>query len=218
MVIAIVVTYNGSKWIDRCFGSLLNSIISIKILAIDNGSIDGTPDLIRKKFPEVEVIETGENLGFGKANNIGLQVALRDNFDYAFLLNQDAWIETETIEKLIMTHKKQPEYGIVSPIHLNAKGDALDYWFSIYISPENCNGLFSDVFVKKNIDKYMMLVLLMQRVGLLLVNVFMKWGGLILLFFTMVKTMIIFIELIIMALKLVFIQNVPFFMIEKKEH
>ena len=152
-VYTIVVTYNGTKWIEKCFSSLVNSSIPIKILVIDNSSSDGTPGNIRKNFSDVEVIEIGENLGFGKANNIGLKRAINDKADYAFLLNQDAWVEPETIEQLIKAHKNQPEYSIVSPIHLNAKGDALDYSFSRYISPENCKGLYSDVFLKKNIDQ-----------------------------------------------------------------
>jgi GT2 family glycosyltransferase len=153
MIIAIVVTFNGVKWIDKCFGSLVNSSIPLKILAIDNSSSDGTAGNIRRKFPDVEVIEIGENLGFGKANNIGLNRAINNNADYVFLLNQDAWVQPNTIEQLIRAHKKHPEYSIVSPMHLNAEGDALDYSFSNYISPKNCNGLYSDIFVKKNIDQ-----------------------------------------------------------------
>jgi glycosyltransferase involved in cell wall biosynthesis len=44
IIYAIVVTYNASKWIDKCFGSLVNSSIPLKILAIDNGSVDETPN------------------------------------------------------------------------------------------------------------------------------------------------------------------------------
>jgi N-acetylglucosaminyl-diphospho-decaprenol L-rhamnosyltransferase len=124
LIYSIVVTYNGSKWLDKCFGSLLNSTVSTKIIAIDNKSTDGTPDEIRLKFPSVEVIETGKNLGFGKANNIGLTRALNENADYVFLLNQDAWVEPDTIGKLISTQSS--EYAILSPVHLNGQGDALD--------------------------------------------------------------------------------------------
>ena len=149
IIIAIVVTYNGSQWIDKCFGSLINCTIPVKILAIDNASTDGTPDIIRKNFPEVEVIETGENLGFGKANNIGLKRVLDEKSDFAFLLNQDAWIEPDTINKLIDISKENPEYGILSPIHLNGKGDAIDRNFQNYLAPATTPIIISDLFLNK---------------------------------------------------------------------
>ena len=69
-VYAVIVTFNGIKWIDKCFLSLLNSSISIKIIVIDNGSSDMTSEYIKSNFPTIELIETGKNLGFGQANNI----------------------------------------------------------------------------------------------------------------------------------------------------
>ncbi|MDG5800311.1 glycosyltransferase family 2 protein [Marinilabiliaceae bacterium ANBcel2] len=135
-IIAIVVTYNGSKWVDKCFGSLVNSSIPLKILAIDNASSDGTPELIRKKFSEVELIETGKNLGFGKANNIGLKRVLDENADYAFLLNQDAWVEVDTIQKLVEVQQKHPEFGILSPVPYDGEGRDYDYIYDKYYKHE----------------------------------------------------------------------------------
>jgi len=141
-IYSIVVTYNGSKFIKDCFGSLINSkVINHSILAIDNGSNDDTVSLIRKYFPQVEIIENGKNLGFGKANNIGLKKALNDNADYVFLLNQDAWLEgVDTLDKLIDLHQKNQDYGIISPIHLNKSGK-IDEGFLNYISRDK-NSLF----------------------------------------------------------------------------
>lgn len=145
-VFAIVVTYNGEKWIDKCFGSLVASSIPLQILAIDNASSDNTVSQIKNQFPEVEIIETGANLGFGKANSIGLKKALDENAHYVFLLNQDAWIEANTIENLIQVAEKNNEYGIVSPFHLLPNCDKLEWHFSIYISPEKCVDLYSDIY------------------------------------------------------------------------
>lgn len=146
-IFVIVITYNGFKWIDKCFGSLLSSTIPLKIIAIDNASSDGTPGFIRKKFSEVELIEAGDNLGFGKANNIGLKVAMERNADYVFLLNQDAWIEPDTIEKLINISEANLQYGIISPIHLNGEGNAIDYNFSNYLCPATTAGFYSDLLL-----------------------------------------------------------------------
>jgi GT2 family glycosyltransferase len=146
---AIIVTYNGSKWVDKCFGSLVNSSIPLHILAIDNASTDGTPEVIRQKYPQVEVIETGKNLGFGKANNIGLKRVLDDNADFAFLLNQDAWVESDTVEKLINSHKSNMQYDLLSPIHLNGYGDAIDRNFQNYLGSFYTPGFYSDLYLNK---------------------------------------------------------------------
>lgn len=122
-VYSIVVTYNGAEWVKRCFESLTNSTtLNQKIIAIDNCSSDNTVDIIRKNFSQVEVIESEQNLGFGKANNIGIKKAIEDGADYIFLLNQDAWIWPETIENLIRLQRKNPDFGVLSPIHLNTEG------------------------------------------------------------------------------------------------
>ena len=144
LVYSIVVTHNGLRWIDRCLGSLVNSTIPTRILVIDNKSTDGTLDQIRSKFPSAEVVETGQNLGFGKANNIGLTRALEENADYVFLLNQDAWVEADTIEKLISMQNS--EYAILSPMHLNGLGDALDFGFATYLSKSIAPSVLSDIY------------------------------------------------------------------------
>lgn len=119
-VFVVIVTYNGLKWYDRCFGSLKSSEIPLKVIAVDNASTDGSCDYIRQHFPEVEVFLQDKNLGFGRANNLGMRYALDHGADFVFLLNQDAWIEPDTIKNLIEIHQKHPEYGILSPIHMTA--------------------------------------------------------------------------------------------------
>lgn len=108
------------KWIDRCYNSLRASTVSCDVMTIDNGSTDGTVDYIRKHFPEVQVVETGSNLGFGRGNNIGLKQVLDKGYDYAYLLNQDAWVMPDTFEKLIAYSESHPEYGVLSPLQMKA--------------------------------------------------------------------------------------------------
>lgn len=114
----IVVTYKGHQWYERCFTSLRESELPIQTIVIDNASNDGTVEYIREHFPEIHLIESKENLGFGRANNIGMRYALDHACDYVFLLNQDAWIDPNTLSELVRIHKKYPEYGILSPMHL----------------------------------------------------------------------------------------------------
>jgi GT2 family glycosyltransferase len=147
-VFAIVVTFNGLKWIDKCLNSLLNSSIWVDVIVIDNQSADDTVSCINENFPQVHLVKTDKNLGFGKANNIGIKYALDNGADYIFLLNQDAWVNTDVLQNLIEIHQQNNEYGILSTVQLNGKGNALDYNFSLVCSVPNCPGLLSDVYLK----------------------------------------------------------------------
>lgn len=111
---------------DRCLGSLRKSSLYTDVLVVDNGSTDGTIEYIRSEFPEVQLHCAGENLGFGKANNIGLQKAVKEGYDYVYLLNQDAWVFPHTFERLIAAMEADPGYGILSPMQLTATEDKMD--------------------------------------------------------------------------------------------
>ena len=131
-VLVIIISYNFEPWMERCLESLRLSAHPVDVLVIDNGSKDQSTERLRKDYPEARLIINGKNLGFGKANNIGMQIALTEGYDFAFLLNQDAWIEPNTIGTLVALSQKYPEYGILSPVHLTGKGDKLDPGFGHY--------------------------------------------------------------------------------------
>lgn len=126
-LLAIIVTYNAMRWLDRCIGSLLRSSLRPDILVIDNGSSDGTREHVVSAFPEVELVCNAENMGFGAANNIGLRKAVSGGYDFAYLMNQDAWVESETLQLLVSAHS--PEFGILSPVQNDASGH-MDLRFS----------------------------------------------------------------------------------------
>ncbi|MBO7618496.1 MAG: glycosyltransferase family 2 protein [Bacteroidales bacterium] len=151
-VLVIVVTFNGLKWVDKCFGSLRDSDVELKTLVIDNGSSDGTVSYLKAHFPEVDIYESNENLGFARANNIGIKQAIESNADYVFLLNQDAWIEKNTISELISTFSVCENTGIAVPIQLNGSYSNLDDCFSGYLS----NEIISDLYMKHLRDHYVL--------------------------------------------------------------
>lgn len=131
-VYIIVVTWNGMKWIDFCLRSIQNSLYPVTTIVIDNKSSDGTPDYIANHFPEVRLSRSDKNLGFGKANNIGMKQALDADADYCFLLNQDAYLQPDTIAELIKT-AETGDYGIISPVHLNGNASHVDAYFRDYV-------------------------------------------------------------------------------------
>ncbi len=133
-VFAIIVTYNGMRWVDKCFSSLINSRHPVDVIVVDNNSSDNTVATIREKFPQVLIIQNAHNAGFGGANNQAIKIAVEQGADYVLLLNQDAWIERDTVGCLLESFRETKGYGILSPLHYNGDGSRLDTAFKGYIS------------------------------------------------------------------------------------
>lgn len=150
-IFVVIVTYKGQRWYDKCFTSLRESTIPLQTVVVDNTPGEEDAEYIKTHFPEVHLIKTNENLGFGRANNLGMRYALDNGCDYVFLLNQDAWIEPNTIEKLISIAEKNPEYGILSPIHMNASKDQINM---MYYDDNHNSDLVSDLYCGHHKDLY----------------------------------------------------------------
>lgn len=155
-IFVIVVTYNGMKWYERCFSSLRASTIPISTVVIDNASTDGSVEYIHSHFPEIFIIQNESNLGFGKANNIGMRYALRNKCDYVFLLNQDAWITQNSIEKLVLVAQREPDYFILSPMHLQANQQHIETGLLHYLDNIEITdaSLFEDLYFNRKADLY----------------------------------------------------------------
>lgn len=128
-ICVVIVTYNGMKWINKCLRDVLSSNINISIILVDNCSTDETVNFVKGHYPGIDLIATNENVGFGRANNIGIRKAIKNNADYVFLLNQDGYVEKDTISKLVSFHIDHPEYGVLSPQQKNGNGTGLDEKF-----------------------------------------------------------------------------------------
>ena len=135
-IIVIVVTYNAMRWIDRCLTSLQKSLIPVDCIIIDNNSSDETVETIKRRYGFCRLVESKENFGFGKANNIGLQYAIDNGYDYVYLLNQDAWIFPDTLPLMINVAKENPEFGILSPLQIYASLSKLDNNFQLCCSKD----------------------------------------------------------------------------------
>ncbi|MDZ7611994.1 MAG: glycosyltransferase family 2 protein [Candidatus Moranbacteria bacterium] len=120
----IVVNWNGKQWLEGCLGSLLNQNYSnFEIILVDNGSEDGSPELIEEKFPSVKLICLKENTGFAKGNNVGIKKALQDRTaKYVACLNNDTKTEKDWLTSLIECIEKSSKTGMVSSLALFPDG------------------------------------------------------------------------------------------------
>ena len=133
IVYAIIVTYNAMRrsWIERCLRSLSESSVKVTPIVIDNGSTDETRNFVPVRFPQAVWLPQEHNIGFGQANNIGLKYALEHDADYVLLLNQDATIGRDALEKMIPLCG---DNSLMSPLHLNGEGNRLDASFKTCIN------------------------------------------------------------------------------------
>lgn len=153
-VYCVIVTFNGLSWIDKCLTSIYREEIPPSIVVVDNCSTDATVEFIRSKYPDIEVIVTPENIGFGRGNNLGIRKAIERRADYVFLLNQDAYLIPGCVKVLVKALEAEPKAGLVSPIHLAGDGRNLDFLFYKYVHPNSTPFLIGDVLQGKNQNIY----------------------------------------------------------------
>lgn len=99
------------------------------LFVVDNDSTDGSADFVQANFPAAKLIRSAENLGFSKANNLGMQYAMDHGYDYVYLLNQDAWLEEGSLDKLVAAAEAHPEYAVLSPLQMTDGFKELDRLF-----------------------------------------------------------------------------------------
>ena len=151
-VFAVIVTFNGKKWLDRCFSSLRASSVPMEVIVVDNGSKDNTVNYLKENYPEVNITVSEDNLGFAKANNLGIKQAVDGGADYVFLLNQDAWIEENTVSELIRSFTETEGVGIAAPMQLNGASTGLDFIFTSYLPGD----FISDLYMNQIKDYYVL--------------------------------------------------------------
>jgi GT2 family glycosyltransferase len=111
---AVTVTLNGLPWIEQC----LESLAGVETILVDHGSTDGTLERVRERFPAVRVIEQ-ENRGLGAGLNAGmLAVPAR----YHLLINSDAWLVENAVERLVAFADAHEDAAVVAPRLRNPDG------------------------------------------------------------------------------------------------
>jgi len=113
----ILLSWNGWGDTEECLRSLLPVADDrTRVLVVDNGSTDGTPDNLRRMFPQFEVLENGANLGFPGGNNAGIRRALAAGADYVILLNNDTIVDRDFTAELVEASRRNPSAGMVNSL------------------------------------------------------------------------------------------------------
>jgi len=130
----IIVNTNNRKILEECLGSIHKNThkISFEIILTDNASTDGSQDMVRMKFPRVNLIQNTENAGFIRASNQGLRIY---RGRYAILLNDDTVVKDGALDKMVKFMDEHPGAGAGGPKLLNTDG-----------TPQRQGGLFAGKF------------------------------------------------------------------------
>ncbi len=110
LISAIVVNFNGRRFIGKCLESILNQSYGVhEVIVVDNASDDGSVEHLKEHFPGIKVIRLRENIGFAGANIEGLKHA---DGEYIMLLNNDAEAGKDCLAGLAAAMKSNPAVGI----------------------------------------------------------------------------------------------------------
>lgn len=117
----IIVNYNVCQFLEQALRSLYKSLhnISAEVFVVDNCSVDGSVEMVRKKFPKTNLIVNENNVGFSSANN---QAIKESNAEYILLLNPDTVVEEDTIQKCIDFMDAHPNGGGLGVKMVDGKG------------------------------------------------------------------------------------------------
>lgn len=114
MVTGSIVTYNNistiAKTLETLFGETKD--IDFKLYVLDNGSSDGTPEYIEKNYPDVTVIRSGKNVGFGAGHNI---IINQVESKYHTVINPDIVLTQNAVKKMADYMDENPDIGLLSP-------------------------------------------------------------------------------------------------------
>jgi GT2 family glycosyltransferase len=117
MISVVIVNYNGLNYLDSCFKSLYKHLsdLSYEIIVVDNNSTDKSVAFIKENFPKVIIIQSNGNLGFGRANNLGV---FHSKGETLLLLNNDT-ILLDNLKPAVEVLYSNPFYGIITINMLN---------------------------------------------------------------------------------------------------
>lgn len=128
----VIVSHNSREDLDACLGSLTAGVtIDHEVVVVDSGSRDGTQAHVRDRWPGVRLIDAGDNIGFARANNVGIR---QTSGELVLLLNPDTILTAGAIDTLIAVLDGRPDTAVAGPRIVDATG-APELSFGSMISP-----------------------------------------------------------------------------------
>ncbi len=114
MISVIIVSWNAKKYLEQCLQSIrsCSDASAAEIIVVDNASTDGSPEIVRERFSDVKLICNSDNLGFAKANNIGIG---QSHGKYLFLINSDVVVYPNCFSSITNYMEAQPQIGLLGP-------------------------------------------------------------------------------------------------------
>lgn len=118
---AVVVNYNGSRWLPGLLDSLQPqlSALSSEIILVDNASADDSVALVRERYPNVTIVQGAANRGYAAGANLGLS---RARGDWILVLNTDLLFPGGSVEALLAAAQRRPRLGLAGPLLIDGSG------------------------------------------------------------------------------------------------
>lgn len=140
----VIVSYQGGELLRRCLLSLREHLAADEatVTVVDNASGDGTPEMVRREFPEVRLLAQGGNLGFSAGTNIGIRAG---SAPLVLVLNPDAAIEVDTLPPLLDLLDADPAIGCCGPALIREDGSFDHAARRSFPTPMSALGHFSGV-------------------------------------------------------------------------
>lgn len=129
-VVAVVLNYNGMKFLPQCLDDLHSQdYANIRVILSDNGSTDESLTWVRAHYPDVCIIENNSNLGWAAGNNAGIRQALAWKADWVWVINYDVAIDDSCVSRLVEYGKAKPNVGLLAPL-IHYFEPRHEVWFS----------------------------------------------------------------------------------------
>ena len=125
-LIVVIPNWNGLDFLAECLDSLAAQTQPHSVVVVDNGSTDGSKELVRDKYPQIHLIERDRNYGFVGGVNPGIEYALAQKSDCVVLFNNDAVADPTWLAELVKTAEAHPEAGIIASKIAHFNGNQLD--------------------------------------------------------------------------------------------
>ncbi len=143
VISAIVVSYNTREMTLECLRALRDGLAGIpsEVLVVDNASSDGSAEAVAREFPDVRLLQSGRNAGFGAANNLAMERAAGEMF---LLVNSDAFLRPGCAQALVECLREHPEAAVAGPRIVHPDGRLQ---ISCYRFPSPARAVLENLFI-----------------------------------------------------------------------